>query len=114
MPRILGDCGQGVQCQCCSRRRRPSIVNHGCGELKRCLLSGALVADDVEPLICRWRVEICRDGFELCLRGPGSALRQMLGSFLKLTPAQRIRHVDEVQFMLRLGALEQLTEPRAL
>src|SRR5262249_27894012 len=79
-----------------------------------CSLSVAIVTDDMEPLILRRGPKVRGDRVELRLRGPRSARGKMLGSLLELALAHGIRRVDEVQFVLRIGGLEQLAEPCSL
>ena len=75
---------------------------------------GALVMNNVEPFIIGGRLEICGDGFELCICCPGRAGRKVLASVLKLTFAQGIRRVYEMQFMFSIRGFKQLPKPRAL
>src|SRR5215471_10058229 len=79
-----------------------------------CSLSAAIVTDDMEPLILRRGPKVRGDRVELRLRGPRSARGKMLGSLLELDLAHSIRRVHEVQFVHRVGGLEQLAEPCSL
>src|SRR5688572_33027644 len=69
-------------------------------------LSGALMADDFEAFLLRWRLEVRGHGIEIRIRGPRRVRRQVPAAMFELTLAEVVRRVYEVQLMLDTGALE--------
>jgi hypothetical protein len=65
-------------------------------------------------LIFSGHLEVRRDRIELSVRGPGGARGQTCASLPQLALAEIIRSIDEVQLMLDVGALEELSKPPTL
>ena len=72
------------------------------------------MTNDVEILVFGGRLEVRGDCIELSVRGPGGARGQSFASVSQLALTEIIRSVDEVQFMLDVGALEELSKPLTL
>ena len=72
------------------------------------------MTNEVESLIFSGRLEVRRDRIELSVRGPGGARGQSFASLPQLALTELIGSVDEVQFMLDAGALEELSKPPTL
>ena len=72
------------------------------------------MTNDVEVLVFGRRLEVRRDRIELSVRGPGRARGQTFAPVSQLALAEIIGSVDEVQLMLDVGALEELSKPLTL
>ena len=74
----------------------------------------ALMTDDIEVFILRWRLKMGSNGFKVRVPGPGSASRSRRASLAKLTLTQGVGRVYEVQLMLNIRTLDQLAKPCTL
>jgi hypothetical protein len=72
------------------------------------------MTNDVEFLIFTGRLEVRCNGIELCVGGPGRAGGKCFTSLPQLALAEIIRSVYEVQFVLDVGALKEVSKPLAL
>jgi hypothetical protein len=72
------------------------------------------MADHVELFIVGWGLKIRSYGFKVRFARPGSTSRQSRAPLTKLTFAQGVGCVDEVQFMHDLRTLDQTAKPSTL
>ena len=73
-----------------------------------------VMADHVELFIVGWGLKIRSYGFKVRFARPGSTSRQSRAPLTKLTFAQGVGCVDEVQFMHDLRTLDQTAKPSTL
>jgi len=75
---------------------------------------GALMTNDIEFFIISGCLKIRCDCIELGVCGPGGTSRESFASLSQLAFTEIIRHIDEVQFMLDVGAFNDLSKPLTL